>query len=355
MTNFGYTLMTEQSGPKELVRYAVAAERAGFDFEVMSDHYFPWLIGPGPRAVRLDGAGRRRAGDLARGADDLRDLPDDPLPPGGRRAEGRDAAGARRGPVHPRPRQRREPQRARRRARAGPRSTSGRTCSRRRSRSSGELHTGELVDHRGELLPGRLRPDLGPARARAVDDRRSPSAATGAIERFAPLADHLVAVEPDADARRRPGTASTARPRSAGRRAAIGQIPICWDPDEDAAVARAHEQFRWFAGGWSVNADLPTTAGFAGATPVRPARGRRRAASRAVPTSTRSSRRSRPTGRPGSPTSRSCRSATRARSSSSARPPARCSRSCAPPPPDIWRSMSGSVSPGSTDPDIDGT
>ena len=43
MTRFGYTLVTEQSGPKELVRYAVSAERAGFDFEVSSDHYFPWL------------------------------------------------------------------------------------------------------------------------------------------------------------------------------------------------------------------------------------------------------------------------------------------------------------------------
>jgi hypothetical protein len=36
-------------------------------------------------------------------------------------------------------------------------------------------------------------------------------------------------------------------------------------------VARAHEQFRWFGGGWQVNADLPTPAGFAGATQfVRP-------------------------------------------------------------------------------------
>src|SRR3712207_1265756 len=47
MTNFGYTLMTEQSGPKELVRYAAAAERVGFDFEVSSDHYFPWLDAQG--------------------------------------------------------------------------------------------------------------------------------------------------------------------------------------------------------------------------------------------------------------------------------------------------------------------
>lgn len=44
---FGYTLMTEQSGPRELVGYAVDAERVGFDFEVSSDHYSPWLTSQG--------------------------------------------------------------------------------------------------------------------------------------------------------------------------------------------------------------------------------------------------------------------------------------------------------------------
>src|SRR5262249_48079709 len=43
MTGYGYTLMTEQSGPRELVGHAAGGERAGFDFEVISDHYFPWL------------------------------------------------------------------------------------------------------------------------------------------------------------------------------------------------------------------------------------------------------------------------------------------------------------------------
>src|SRR3978361_1748632 len=58
MTNFGYTLMTEQSGPRELVRYAAAAEEAGFDFEVSSDHYFPWLdsMGHAPNAWTMLGA-----------------------------------------------------------------------------------------------------------------------------------------------------------------------------------------------------------------------------------------------------------------------------------------------------------
>src|SRR5262245_36981601 len=58
MTRFGYTLMTEQSGPKELVRYAQAAEDVGFDFEVSSDHSFPWLDtqGHAPYAWTLLGA-----------------------------------------------------------------------------------------------------------------------------------------------------------------------------------------------------------------------------------------------------------------------------------------------------------
>jgi G6PDH family F420-dependent oxidoreductase len=51
----------------------------------------------------------------------------------------------------------------------------------------------------------------------------------------------------------------------------IGQVPICWGPDKEAAIAQAHDQFRWFGGGWAVNADLPTPAGFAGASQfVRP-------------------------------------------------------------------------------------
>ena len=58
MTRFGYTLMTEQSSPKDLVRWAVAAERAGFDFEVSSDHFSPWLTeqGHAPYAWTVLGA-----------------------------------------------------------------------------------------------------------------------------------------------------------------------------------------------------------------------------------------------------------------------------------------------------------
>ena len=85
------------------------------------------------------------------------------------------------------------------------------------------------------------------------------------VETFAPLADAMVAVEPDEslvtgfDA-----AAGVVLPK-------IGQQPICWDANKDAAVARAHEQFRWFAGGWKVNAELPGTSGFEAASQfVRP-------------------------------------------------------------------------------------
>jgi len=43
MANFGYTMMTEQARPDQLVRDVRSAEEAGFDFSVSSDHYQPWL------------------------------------------------------------------------------------------------------------------------------------------------------------------------------------------------------------------------------------------------------------------------------------------------------------------------
>jgi len=37
---------------------------------------------------------------------------------------------------------------------------------------------------------------------------------------------------------------------------------LSYDPDEPTAVKRAMEQFRWFTGGWRVNAELPVPAPF---------------------------------------------------------------------------------------------
>lgn len=84
---------------------------------------------------------------------------------------------------------------------------------------------------------------------------------------FAPKAEVMIAVEPDPELGKSWDQASSAQ--APARK--VGQLPISWDSDRDAAVQRAHEQFRWFAGGWKVNAELPSTAGFdAASQSVRP-------------------------------------------------------------------------------------
>lgn len=47
MTRFGLTLSSEEHAPQHLVSTAVAAERAGFDFVSVSDHYHPWITEQG--------------------------------------------------------------------------------------------------------------------------------------------------------------------------------------------------------------------------------------------------------------------------------------------------------------------
>jgi G6PDH family F420-dependent oxidoreductase len=41
--DIGYTMLCEQTPPKQLVSDLVRAEEIGFGFSVISDHYFPWL------------------------------------------------------------------------------------------------------------------------------------------------------------------------------------------------------------------------------------------------------------------------------------------------------------------------
>jgi G6PDH family F420-dependent oxidoreductase len=128
-----------------------------------------------------------------------------------------------------------------------------------------ELQSGELTTWEGDYFrvdSARLwdAADGGVPIAIAVSGEKS-------VVRFAPLADHLVAVEPEAELIK-----AWDQEKGDTKSRKIGQLPICWDPDRDTAVERAHDQFRWFAGGWAVNADLPTPAGFAGASQfVRPA------------------------------------------------------------------------------------
>jgi G6PDH family F420-dependent oxidoreductase len=269
MTRFGYTLMTEQSGPKDLVAFAQQAESAGFDFEVCSDHYFPWLSAQGhaPYAWSVLGAVahatsrvelmtyvtcpilRYHPAVVAQKAATTALLSDNRFTLGLGAGEnlnehivGRGWPGvdARHDMLH------------------------------EAIEIINDLLAGEMVTFDGQ----HFRVDSARLWDVPVDGVPLAVAVSGdkSCERFAPMVEHMIAVEPEQDlckawdAARRDVMGDDA---PASRK--IGQIPVCWDTDRDAAVTRAHDQFRWFAGGWAVNADLPTTAGFAGATQfVRP-------------------------------------------------------------------------------------
>jgi G6PDH family F420-dependent oxidoreductase len=43
MLEIGYTLSSEEFGPRDLVRFAAMAEEAGFTFSLISDHFHPWI------------------------------------------------------------------------------------------------------------------------------------------------------------------------------------------------------------------------------------------------------------------------------------------------------------------------
>jgi G6PDH family F420-dependent oxidoreductase len=74
------------------------------------------------------------------------------------------------------------------------------------------------------------------------------------------LADVMIAVEPKSELGQMFDDAGgSGKPR-------YGQLAVSFDEDVDAAVERAWDQFRWFSGGWKINAELPGTAAFAAAS-----------------------------------------------------------------------------------------
>jgi G6PDH family F420-dependent oxidoreductase len=257
MVNIGYTMMTEQAGPRELVEHVVRAEEAGFDFSVISDHYFPWLDAQGhaPYAWSVLGAAAQATSRIP-----LMTYVTCPT----RR-------------YHP--------------AVVAQKAATVQLLARGRFRlglGSGEnlnehvvgggwpssdirhemlveavgiiraLFDGGYVNHRGkhfDVESAKLwdRPGTPPPIGIAASGPRSCALAGR-------LADLLIAVEPKRD------LVTAFEEHGGAGKPRVGQLPVCYDPDRSAAVRRAHDQFRWFGGGWKVNSELPGPASFASAT-----------------------------------------------------------------------------------------
>jgi G6PDH family F420-dependent oxidoreductase len=253
----GYTLMTEQAGPVDLVRHAAMAERAGFDFEVTSDHYFPWLEeqGHSPNAWTVLGAVTRATDRVelmtyvtcptmryhpavvAQQAATVQLLSGNRFTLGVGAGENLNEHVVGRGwpPANVRHEMLAEA-----------------------VQIIAGLFDGGYVNYAGKYFR------VDSAKLWDIPEIRVPVAAAVSGDQsvgvLAPLADAMIAVEP------KPELCQLWDELHDGESAKIGQLPVCWDVDRRAAVRRAHEQFRWFGGGWKVNAELPGPSAFAAAT-----------------------------------------------------------------------------------------
>lgn len=262
MVRIGYTMMTEQTGPRELVRDVVTAEKAGFDFSVTSDHYFPWLReqGHAPYAWAVLGAAaqateriglmtyvtcpttRYHPAVVAQKAATLQIL-----------AEGRFRLGLGSG----------ENLNEHVVGAGWPAAHVRLEMLEEAVEIIGALFDGGDVSHHGTHF------DVENARLWDLPGTRVPIGVAVSGPASCALAgrsaDLVIATEAKSallDGFDRHG--GTGKPR-------VGQLPVCYDHDRGAAVARAHEQFRWSVGGWKVNSELPGPESFAQATElVRP-------------------------------------------------------------------------------------
>jgi G6PDH family F420-dependent oxidoreductase len=262
MTSYGYTLLGEAHDPRALVRHAVLAEEAGFDFLVFSDHFHPWLpsqehspfvwsvLGAVASATeRVELATmvtcpiiRYHPAIVAQAAATVAVMSDGRFTLGlgaGERLN-EHVVGAGWPPVDVRHEMLEEAVDILR-----------------------LLWTGEYVSYRGShhVVEDARIFDLPDDPIDIFLAAGGPQAAVLAAQ----TGDGICSTDPDAslvaafvDAGGDPG-------------ATWAQIPLSWHPDEDAARRRAHDQFRFGVPGWKVMAELPNPVSFAAATAtVRP-------------------------------------------------------------------------------------
>ena len=253
MMSIGYTMMCEQAGPKQLVRDVALAEEAGFDFAVISDHYFPWLDAQGhsPYAWCVLGAAaqatkriplmtyvtcptrRYHPAVVAQKAATMQLLSDGRFTLGlgaGENLNEHIIGGQ--WPIAPLRHEMLDEAVQIIRA----------------------LWDGGYVTYHGKHF------DV--ERAKIWDLPETPPPIGIAVSGPASCrlagrhADAMIAVEP------RPELGQIFNDAGGSGKPRIGQIALAYDPNEQTAAKRAMEQFRWFTGGWRVNAELPLPASF---------------------------------------------------------------------------------------------
>jgi G6PDH family F420-dependent oxidoreductase len=252
----GFKLMAEAFDPKEIVRQAVVAEQAGFDFVEVSDHFHPWLysqqhsgfawsmlaaIGAQTSSLQLATGVtcpiiRYHPAIVAQAAATTAVLSDGRFTLGlgsGERLN-EHITGAPWPSAHIRHEMLRE------------------AIEVIRLLWSGGYHSYEgkhitLDDARVFDLPDEL-PEIVVA-----------AGGTNAAEIAAKAGDGLFATEPDGDL-------VSAYTGAGGTGARYCEVPMAWAGDVDSAVKAAHSMFRFGLTGWKVQAELPNPINFEAAT-----------------------------------------------------------------------------------------
>ncbi|HEY3724705.1 MAG TPA: TIGR03557 family F420-dependent LLM class oxidoreductase [Acidimicrobiia bacterium] len=253
---WGYSLMSEEHGPRALVDAAVRAEEAGFDFVTLSDHFHPWLHSQGasPFAWSVLGAIAERTerieimtavtcptvryhpAVIAQAAATVAVM-----------SEGRFALGLGAGELlnehvvgrgWPAPDQRL--------AMVGEAIDIMRVLWQGGSHS----HHGRFFDlDTAELF---TRPEVPPQILLAGGGKR-------ALALAANVADGMFATEPS-------GELVEGYHDAGGRGRVLGQAVMCVSADEETGQRAAVDRWRFASGGWPVQANLPTPAAFEAAT-----------------------------------------------------------------------------------------
>ncbi len=249
----GYTMMCEQRGPKDLVRDVAAAERAGFAFSVISDHYHPWVESQGhsPYAWSVLGAAaqateriglmtyvttpimRYHPAVVAQKAATIALLSDGRFRLGLGAGENlNEHIIGERWPV----------------------ANTRHEMLVEAVEIIAELFQGGYVNYRGEHF------DVDSARLFDLPETPVPiGIALSGPDSAQLAAEHgnlMIATEPKAEL-----IQLFAEAGGAGR-PAVGQMVISWGPDEAAQRKLAHDNFGWAAGGWKIQAELPAPVNF---------------------------------------------------------------------------------------------
>lgn len=256
MSRYGYSLLCEQAPPEQLVTDAERAEAAGFDFAVVSDHYYPWLEeqGHSPYAWSVLGAVAQATERI--GLMSFVTCPTRRYHPAvvaqkaatmGLLSGGRFALGVGAGEnlnehvVGPWP-----------------------PVSQRHEMFAEALEIiRALLDGTSLTFSGDYF-DVGKARLYDLPPEPLPVAvAVSGPDSCALAADYgdaMVAAQPDPElVQMFDESGGAGRPR-------YGQVPVCYGPDEQECRQVAREQFRWGTLGWRVMADLPDPTAFDHAT-----------------------------------------------------------------------------------------